>query len=112
MMDLFEAVIEPDEAAPAVADPQRPDEWDAIAFEPWEPQDEETEAAMTGTERAGVPGWSQSAKRIEDAWTAFLQKRPAERRAELERIEAEYYRAARRRKVALAAMDQTFPGGG
>lgn len=67
--------------------------------------DDEMEARFSGEERAGIPSWSASAVRLGVAWRALLASKTPERAAELERVEEDAYRAARRRKVAQRAMD-------
>ena len=94
----------PDDPKPEEIDP------DEYPF-PSTPLEDELEAQFCGQERAGCPGWSESAQRLRAHWRAFLDAQPAERRETLERIEADAYQSARRRKLALAAMDASQPEG-
>jgi len=111
-MDLFSTIVDPPPMqAPEAEPPREPDEWDDIDFGEWEPTEAETEAAMLGSERAGMPSWSKSASRNADAFTRLLAAFP-DAADLLRRVEAEYYRSARRRKVALLAMEREFSGEG
>jgi hypothetical protein len=103
-MDLFSEPVEPAQA----------DEWEAIAWDDSiEPIPDDVTAAAFGSERAGIPSWSNpSLERLNSRWRRFLQSKDAETQALLIEYEREGYKAARRRKVALLAMAREFPGGG
>lgn len=108
-MDLFSevAAVDPTEEPPPADPPRTPDEWDDVDFGPWEPIEAETEAAMLGSQRAGIPSWSRSASMNAEAFQRLLAAFP-DHADLLRRVEAEEYRSARRRKVARLAMEREF----
>lgn len=69
------------------------------------PSDAELEAQFCGQERAGLPSVSKSGLALRARWRAYLDAQPVELREGLERIEAEAYKAARRRIVLARGLD-------